>query len=251
MSKITLPYLLRMRLAWDTQYNDRATPEDWKPVVSGMSKVQKVVHLAGRVDSVGQKEIADRLFKSARETYRQTIQDELNKAGCAGQKTIVPRAGRELSALRERANWAASSIANTYNLKLANEIIRIGNDTPSANRNTYAYRLFNNSDSWDKRYWAEKAQEVAEVESMTTINAGIADFYERNKGLVEVSEAFVVPFVAQCPICQEIVSHNPFRSVEAVYNQYNLPVHIGCPHSVDVHTKKVSASQCKELWVGA
>jgi hypothetical protein len=236
-------------MAWDAQYG-RATPEDWRPLIDDMTNVQRMVHMAGRVDSVGESEMAERLFREARETYRQTLQDEVNKVGCSGKKVIPPSVGPELSALRDRADWAAASVANTYNLELAKEIKNIRNATPTANRHVYAYRLYNKSGSWDGAYWTRKATEVAQVETMTTVNAATADFYERNKGLVEVIEAYVVPFVAECPVCQEAVAGNPYKSASEIYGLYGLPVHPGCPHMVDSHAKKLTAAECKELWLG-
>lgn len=245
-----VPYLVRTRELWDSSYEERATESQWKSVVAKMTDVQKKVHLAGRRDKLDQKDLADRLFRESRETYKQTLQDELNKWGCSGQKAVTPDKGRELSAIRERADWAAESIANTYNFELAKEIVRIGQDTPTANRNVYAYRLYYSKASWDGAYWKEKATQVSQIETMTTVNAATADFYARNGDRLAPT-ANIVPFQAVCPICQELVANNPYKTPDEAYNASVLPVHVGCVHRVEVvPPERLSQSECKSLWAG-
>lgn len=246
-----VPALSQWRPRWGNVYEERATPAQWKKLVQGMSKVQKTVHLAGRWVADDRKELAGRLFREGRETYRQSLQNEVNRLGCGGHKALVPAAGPELKALRERADWAAGSVGGTYNLNLARAILHIGETTPTANRHVYAHRLFYGQDAWDKKYWDAKSVEISQVETMTSVNAGVADFYARNGDII-MPKAVVRPYVAVCPICIEMVAGNPYDSVDEVFRQWELPAHINCPHFCDVlvEGRRLTRDECSRLWVG-
>lgn len=243
------PALMLSKDKWSLAYPSRATEADWRQLVDEMSDVQKLVHLTARMQDADVTEIGDRLFKEGREAYREGLNAEIRRWGCT-DRAIVPTAGPELSAIRERADFAAESITGTYNFNLAKEILRIGEDTPKANRNVYAFRLFKAGDSWDKLYWDRKKTEVAQVETMTMINASTADFYARNGDLLQ-PEANVIPQLAVCPICQAMIDGNPWPSVDEVYRQFDVPPHLNCPHYVEaVATRRLSLDECRQLWVG-
>ena len=239
------PALLRSKAWWI-----RSSPGEWKAKLKGMSDVQKLVHLTGRMDAPQQRDAANRMFAEGRQTYKESVQTELDRWGCGGQKAVVPAAGPELSAIRDRADWAAESVANTYNVGLADALIDIGKAVPTANRHVYAHRLFNKNDSWDSKYWKNKATEIAQVETMTMIAAGTKDFYARNGDAVR-AEAQVVPHSAVCPICVALVAGNPYKSIEAIYAESDLPVHNGCPHFAEsMPPKRLTQKECEMLWAG-
>jgi len=238
------PWLEQTRQRW----GERAIPGDWQKLLKDFSPVQKLVHLTGRRAADYEAELGKRLFDEARATYRETIQDELGKLGCAGRTAVAPAAGPELSAIKDRSNWAAASVANTYNVELAKEIARIGEDTPTANRNVYAYRLFHGT-GWDEAYWRDKSTEVAQTESITMVNAAIADFYARNGDMLQPT-ASVLPLAAVCSICQEMVAGNPWRSVDEVFRQFDIPPHPACPHYVYAISGRISNEECMLLWAG-
>lgn len=244
------PHLWLTRPTWESVYPDeaRAKPSDWQKVVGGMTRVQKLVHLTARWIGDDQAALSKRLFDQGRETYKQGLQSELNKWGCPTVKAVAPAVGSELSAVRERADWAAESVTNTYNLKMAQRIVEIGVEAPKANRHVYAYQLFHGT-GWDADYWTAKSQQVAEIESMTMVNAATADFYARNGDIVQ-GDAFILPTAAVCDICKELVDRSPFRSADEVYRQYDLPVHVNCPHFVDVRAKRLTQQECRMLWAG-
>lgn len=226
-----------------------ATESDWRPLIGQMSQVQKMVHLAARMDRQSRKEYERRLFEEGRETYRQTLQDELHRWGCPEQIALAPEKGPELKAIKDRAVWAARSISDTYNLFLARAILAIGEETPTANRHVYAHRLYGSS-GWDSEYWRVKARLVAEIETMTMVNAGLADFYDRNGDLL-TPEAEVIPLVAVCSICKAMVAGNPHKTIQAVYARYDIPPHPGCPHRPQVVAdRKLKRDECQRLWAG-
>lgn len=244
------PYLALTRPWWGETGGLRRTTAEWQALLDDMSPVQSLVHMAGRMGADDQERIADQIFDSARTAYRDAIQEEINKWGCAGLSAVVPEAGPELSALRARADWAAESIVGTYNYELAREIVAIGKQVPTANRHVYAYRLFYMEGSWDGGYWQDKATEVAQIETMTAINAAIADFYFRND--LEPQMVMIEPQVAVCDICKAMVDGNPWDSVEEVNRLFVFQPHPGCPHHLDVVSggQRLSPQQCFDLWVG-
>lgn len=247
------PYLWRTMHFWSAVYEEmgqRASEADWKALVATMTRVQKLVHLASRWTGDDRGELERRIFDEGRITYRDTMQQQLNKWGCAGQRAVVPSTGAELTALKDRAKFAAESVTNTYNLNLARAIIQIGEVTPTANRNTYGFRLFYQPGGWDAKYWEDKSDEVAKTESMTMVNAAIADFYDRNGDLL-VPTANILPIAAVCPICQNFVKGNPYRSVQDIYRRFVIPPHPNCPHRAVVHAKRLRPQECRLLWAGS
>jgi hypothetical protein len=229
--------------------SQRASEADWRPLVDSMTDVQKLVHLGGRMDQSDRDEFQKRRFDEGRETWKQALQVEVDKWGCAGTKALPPSSGQELSDIKARTDFAADSVTGTYNLNLAREIIRIGQDAPRANRHVYAYRLFRLG-GWDQGYWASKSIEVAQNESMVHINAAIEAFYARNGDLLQPA-ANVVPFTAAESECQAIVDGNPYDSVATIYQKFTLPVHPNCPHTAQVIAgKRLSPNVCRELWAG-
>jgi len=229
-------------------YPNRATQADWVALVAEMSDVQRLVHLTGRMTAFEERDLADRLFAEGKMAYQDALDAEALKLGCPGGANIS--AGPELSALRARADWAAASVTNTYNYNLAREIISIGEDVPTANRHVYAWRLYGSDTSWDKGYWTDKATEIAQVEMMTVINAGIADFHDRNGHLFEAT-AKILPYFAVCDLCQEMVDGNPYTTVAEVFRKYILPPHPSCPHHCQAMPKdKLTSRECADLWMG-
>jgi hypothetical protein len=243
-ARIKAPALLWHRARWAAQYpaHARQAPD--------LSDVQDLVHLAGRLTADEEKQIADRLFDQSCQVYQAALQEEVNKVGCSGTMAVVPSEGPELSALRERADWAAATVVRTYNDQLAKAIWQIGEDTPTANRHVYASRLFYAGDSWDDGYWQLKAVQISQVETMTTISAASADFYQNND--IPTEAALVVPYESVCAICADIVQGNPYRSADDVFRHYLLPAHLGCPHYVEtVPQERLTNDECRDLWAGA
>lgn len=228
----------------------RATEADWQAYVATLTDVQKLVHLSARMDQQARDEFRKRRFDEARQVWKQTLQKELDKWGCAGTKALPPSHGQELNDIADRADFSADSVTNTYNLELAKAIRRIGEEVPTANRYVYAYRLFYSPGGWDHGYWLEKSVQVGQIETMTHINAAVEAFYMRNGDLLE-PEANVIPMETVCDICKEIVAGNPYKDVDTVYRMYDLPAHMGCPHVAQaVANKRLNPMTCRELWAG-
>jgi hypothetical protein len=242
------PALMLTRPWWDVAAQ-RKTQSDVNGVVDGLTSVQRLVHLAGRLTSDDRNELADRLFNDGRQAYRDALQNELSKWGCHGSQAFVPDTGPELTAIRDRADWAAQSVTHTYNYELANAITAVGNEVPTANRHTYAFRLFYQDSSWDKGYWEDKSTQVAQIEMMTVINAAVADFYARNT--LEPASVVITPYFAVCPICKDMVDGNPYDSVDDVVRQYVIPPHVGCPHHITTTaSERLTPRQCETVWAG-
>ena len=223
-----VPFLARIKNIKDKTglIESRADSGDWQPLVDEMTSVQADVFLTGQMSYADRNAYEDRLVEQGIETYKQTLQEEAWALGCVDSDAAPPD-GAELDSIHDRAQFAAGSVTGTYNLNLAKEIIAIGEATPTANMNTYNYRLFKTPDSWDDRYWQEKNLEVAQVETMTIVNAAKSDFYSRNRDKTNPS-AVVRPYFAVCEVCQEMVGGNPYRTVTEIYEQFEIPPHPGC-----------------------
>jgi hypothetical protein len=218
-------------------------------VVGDMSQVQKLVYLAGQMDSFEAGEWADEVFDMRRHAYESAIEAELALYGCGGKAYATT--GPELRKMRQEANTVGAGIANTYNYWLAREIVAIGEDTPTANRHVYAHRLFYAEDNWAGSYWAGKQEVIGATETASGANWGLESFYRNNGGSLDDGGAEVVPYPTVCPVCASYVEGNPYKSMEDLYNKCMLPAHPHCPHfGTPIDPKRLSAGECAELWRG-
>lgn len=212
---------------------------DWQTVVKDqLTPVGKLVHLAMRQDLVAEKRIADELFKAKRKVYEQELTLQASRAGCKGQGRL--QNNRSLTELRKECDTEAAGIVSTYNFDLAISIMKVRQDTPRANRHTYASRL---------RKW-ERERNKWKAEQITGYTAGSAraraqkDFYRLNNlsGQAELTGAS-----PKCPICQGWKARGRISLKEAMNNP--PPYHPDCPHRWKVYPEQVD--DCSELWLGA
>ena len=219
-------------------------PRDWHSIFDGMSEVQKKVHLLFRRTEENVEEWREKLLRESRETYEETLREEVRSIGCGDPGPLYLGAGRELRGLNDRAKFASTSIVNTWNWDLANKIVAIRNETPTANRWVYAYRI----QQWEPQHWAAKGQEIAMTETGWAVNRAKQDFYRHND--VDLEGAEVRPYRTACPVCASYVAGNPYKSMDDGYRKTQLPAHPKCPHYLEAVAKKLTADDCKSLWLG-
>lgn len=213
---------------------------DWQSVVNGMSPVQKLVHLAMRMDSVDIDRTRTGLLKAMRRAYEDELTIQARRAGCDN------RAGRlnnndALTALNDAAGGDAESIVNTYNFDLAGAIVNIASETPSANRNTYVKRLMD----WEDKRNTWKAGQIAGYTEGAARSMAQQDFFRFNNigGTAEL-----MPTEAVCPICQGWVNRGEVSLREAENNP--PPYHANCPHLWETFPEQVPDDECADLWMG-
>jgi hypothetical protein len=98
---------------------------DWQSIVSErLTRVQKLVHLAVRADSVYVDSVRSELARARRRAYNDELSIQARRAGCNRQGNGSPA---ELDRL---STEDAEAFANQYNTDLAAEIIRIRADSP-------------------------------------------------------------------------------------------------------------------------
>lgn len=218
---------------------------DWHSLVNQMSYVQRLVHLAFRQVDADVREWRNQLFGVMRAAFAEAIQAEIVAVGCPNPGRIVVREGAELRIIAHRAQTVAEGIVNTYNYDLAHEILRIGEEVRTANRNTYTARLYR----WDAARKGWKYAQIAETETAWAINMGKDAFHTYNSDIP--AQAEVVPNKTQCPICAEYVRGNPYPSMAELYRRCILPAHPYCPHHGRViPSGKPSPETCRQLWRG-
>jgi uncharacterized CHY-type Zn-finger protein len=230
----------------------RAVESDWRPLLDLMTEKQRSVHEKGQTTESDEQEIARTIVDNSKESYRASLQSEYEEWGGVEQRASTPK-GEELERLEDRAAWAAATIRHTYNLNLALEILRIGEENPEATEQYYEDELYGAEDSWDAEYWKDKALQVAQIEVLWAIYRAIRDFYDHNQYRLDVEnyEVLVMPLVAVCPVCQELVANNPYPSTEALSSVATFPVHPNCPHHQQTMVRvKLSREECQGLWLG-
>lgn len=213
---------------------------DWQSVVDGMTDVQKLVHLAMRMDSVDIDRTRTGLLKAMRRAYEDELSIQARRAGC-GNRTGRLDNNDSLTALSNAASGDAESIINTYNFDLSGAIINIAAETPNANRNTYVKRL----GDWEEKRNAWKSEQIAGYTEGMARSIAQQDFFRFNNigGTAEL-----MPDQAVCPICQGWINRGEVSLREAENNP--PPYHNGCPHLWETYPEQVPDGECVDLWMG-
>jgi hypothetical protein len=216
-------------------------PRDWREQLGELSRTQKIVHLAMRMDSTDVSRLRGELVKIRRRAYEQELSIQAGRVGCAGSTGRLTT-GPALSSLNEMSQEDAESIVNTYNYDLAIAIQAIRSETPSANRNTYASRLR----EWETNRNSWKLPQIAQYTENTARSRAQADFY-KNNGID--GTAVLEPGTAKCPVCQGWINRGEIPLKEAMKAPGNF--HPNCPHLWTVNpAQKVKRGECADLWVG-
>lgn len=216
-------------------------PLNWQPVVDDLSNVQKLVHLAARYDSVDVERIRTELLAIRRRAYNDELSIQAAAVGCPGQRGRLAN-GRILSALNDLCKRDAESIANTFNYFLAQEIIRIRQNNPRANRHHYAYHYRR----WVTGYWDYKDAQIIQMADGSARAMAQQDFYRLNNNLM--GSAKLEPRTAVCPICQGWVARGIVPLRVALNNP--PPYHPSCPHGWSTRPDRVAPEECPNLWMG-
>jgi len=214
---------------------------DWRPLTASMTRVQALVHLAARYDSVDEERIRADLLSIRRKAYNDELEIQAGKVGCLGLRGRLSN-GNILSALNDVSKADAVSIANTYNYYLALEIIRARQANIYGNRYYYAKWIR----EWQPTYWAWKDRQILTTTVATARKMALQDFYTYNGGIMGTAK--LEPRTAVCPICQGWIA----RGVVALRVALNFPppYHISCPHFFTVRAKHVTKEDCELLWMG-
>lgn len=218
----------------------RAKGRDWQSVVSGMTNVQKMVHLAMRQDSVDEERIRTELVKVRRRAYEDELTNQAARVGC---KKKTGRLGNndQLTALNDASKEDAASITNTFNFDLAAAIINISTENPKANRQTYAKRL----KEWEDKRAEWKAGQIAMFTEGSARSLAQQEFADRNdvEGYAELE-----PQTAAEEICQGWINRGQVPMKEAMKNP--PPYHGNCPHRFRTYPEQASKEACDDLWMG-
>lgn len=215
---------------------------DWQAVVSDLTDVQKLVHLAYRMDSVNQEKIRSELLNVRRRAYEQELSLQAQRVGCNGRQGRLSE-GQTLTNFNEASKADAESIVNTFNYDLAVAIQNIASELPSANRNAYAKRLA----AWDTKRSKWKAEQIALNTEGQARDQAQKDFMTNNgldfEGYVEIE-----PKKAAESICQGLINRGQIPMREA--QNITLPAHINCIHYKVTYPAKVPRLECQNLWMG-
>jgi hypothetical protein len=213
---------------------------DWRSLVDGMSNVQKLVHLAARMDAFDEDQWRVDLMRQRRRAYEAELAVQAAHVGCPGRVGRVA-GGAVLNRLNEMSRGDAESIANTYNYYLAAAIIRVGQEKPRANRFVYAKGVRD----WSPGYWAWKRPQIDEMTDNTARAMAQQDFYRQNGAF---GSARLLPTQAVCPICQGWVARDVVPLRVALNNP--PPYHVNCPHVWETDPDRVAREDCPNLWMG-
>lgn len=208
----------------------RATFED-------LSDVGRLVYLAFMKTQDDVQSLANSLFEQGRRTAEEALLQEAQAAGCP-QLSVHLTTGPLLSFVRDRADFAAQSVCDTYNRELISAIYRIIQETPTANRWVIAARL----QTWDVARQGWKNDQIATTEAFVIANEAKMQFWNMNK-LSEPEAWFGYSLI--CEVCQDIAAHNPYTLAQA--EEIGLP-HIGCLDQW--HIKGGETVPCEQLWLG-
>lgn len=194
-------------------------PLDWGQLVSQLTNVQKLVHLAARRDPVDTDAVRTTLLREMRRVYEAELTDMAARIGCRGRRGRLSN-GPILTELNEQAKQWAEGINNTYNYDLGSAIRTIATDAPRANRHVYAKRL----GEWDSNRAAFKNPQIAQNSEGWARSKAQQDFRIHNP---VTGTAELMPKAAVCPICQGIVARGEIPLQEALRGP-SPPYHPNC-----------------------
>ena len=194
---------------------------DWRSIVAdeAFSNVMRLVHLAARQDPYDEDAWRVDLLRARRRAYEDELTVQARNSGCLGRRGHLGN-NEILTALNEDSKTDGVSIANTFNYYLANAIIRIRQETPRANRYTYAKRLR----EWEPGYWGWKRPQIDEWTDSTARTGAQQDFYRYNGA--GMGSARLEPSTAVCPICKGWVARGTVELRVALTNPG--PFHLNC-----------------------
>jgi len=210
-------------------------------------EMQTMVHLAFWKDSYDRKQLADEINWRAREHYEAVLGNQMRAVGCDPARVRLEE-NSELSVLRERSDWAAASIVDTYNRDLRTATNRIVDQwvaekgsLKGLNRNILAYRV--REWSVDRAEWKDRQIVITEATAMA--HRAASQFLHYN-GIG--ADVWIVPVTAVCEICQALVDGSPYTPEQA--RMLNLPAHPGCPHALKAIVDPDTVPPCADVWRG-
>ena len=206
-------------------------------VVEDLSDVGRLVYLMFQKTAEDVAALADVLFQEGRRTAEEALLQEAHAIGC-GILQVRLGEGELLSWVRERADWAAQTICDTYNRDLAFAIEAVIAQYPKANRWVIAYHLRD----WEAGRQSWKADQIATTEAFVTANEAKMEFYGMN-AITEPKAWFGYSLI--CEQCQAIAAQNPYKLRDA--QAIGLP-HVGCLDQW--HIEPGEMVECSELWLG-
>lgn len=217
---------------------ERSAKQGWQERVQNLSRVQTLVHLAMRMDSVAIDELAQEIYEMRLAAYNNELTIQAQRVGCSARIGALgnPRIQEELL----KASLSdAQSIASTYNSDLIIAIQNIFTDTPTANRFVYASRLA----IWEEERDMWKQVQIEQYTNGTARSRAQRDFSNNNniQGAAELK-----PETAVCPICQGWIDRGRVDMQIALHNPG--PFHPNCPHLWRTYPNEVA--DCESLWVG-
>jgi len=202
-----------------------------------LSDAGKLVYLAFQKTTEDVLALAEELFRAGKRTAEEALLREAQRVGC-GVVQVTLSHGTLLSWVRERADWVARQVCDTYNADLANEIARIIADTPTANRWSLSYQL----QAWEAGRQSWKSPQVAVTEAFTVENEAKMQFQQMNA--VQEPE-YWFGYSLSCEVCRKIAAGNPHTRQYA--ERVGLP-HVGCLDHW--HVRGGEYVDCAELWLG-
>lgn len=214
---------------------------DWRVVVDEMPRVQRLVHLMIRYDTVDEDATRAELLRVRRRAYEDELTIQAARVGCPGRSGRLVNAS-VLAELNQMCADDARSIANTYNYDLAGAISRIRSETPTANRFTYAARLR----EWETARAKWKTPQIAQYTENSARSLAQQHFSAFNADVFGF--AVLEPRQAVCPVCQGWIARGEVPLNVAMNNP--PPYHPGCPHAWRTVYDKVSRDVCPRLWMG-
>jgi hypothetical protein len=206
-----------------------------------MTPVQKLVHLAMRLDDLAKDGIRVELLKARRLAFENELTIQARRVGCPGRQGRLEN-GSILSELNEASQGDAASIINTYNYDLAMAIVAVATETPTANRHIYARRL----SRWEAKRNQWKVEQIAGWTEGSARSLAQKYFYQYNSidGVAELT-----PTSAAEPVCAGWIARGQVPLAEAMGSP--PPYHVGCPHAWRTIPGKVAKRECVELWLGS
>lgn len=194
-----------------------------------------------RYTDADEQRVAEELFATRREAWRDQIQTEIKSLGSSRQARS-PSSG-DLQYLRRISQEDAASIRNTWNQWVTRRVDELYDQNPRGNRNFY----FSNLERLAKERDAHH-QNVISVNTEKTAREHARQRFIEENGMQDATFVYSGP----SPVSDECKERTAADEVTYEYTRRNAtPAHVGCPHEwVRTRLGADGAPDDADLWVG-
>lgn len=222
-------------------YFRRTFPSMFPKLSLEESAYRSLLKTGGNLRSLSHRLFVDQIWASEakiRSYLRQYGFDKLQGNVHLLDKKLIAR-------FRDYSSFSSRTLVRTFNNDLAKKLSDIVADYKRNGIPLTAAKLNKEVEVWARWRWNKAERDtygfgVQEAKTLTS-----SEFARRSK-IVDATLVVVPDNLASCDICKELISGNPYETIDEIQAIGFPPIHVHCVHSVDIKGGEVKA----DPWLG-